>query len=172
MGFTARSVRRVVGCLAVVGMVGLAGCGDDGDDDSAADTTTTTEEAADDTTTTTAETESVTTVATADSDLGTILVDADGMALYLFMPDAQGASTCAEGCADTWPPLAGPAAAGSGADESLIGTSDRPDGSPQVTYNGWPLYHFAGDVAPGDTNGQGVGGVWNLVDAEGNAVTG
>jgi predicted lipoprotein with Yx(FWY)xxD motif len=161
--------------LAVVGMVGLAGCGDD-DDDSAADTTTTTEEAADDTTTTedatttTAETASAATVATADSDLGTILVDGEGRSLYLFMPDAQGTSTCAEGCVEAWPPLPGPAGAGTGADESLLGTSDRPDGSVQVTYNGWPLYHFSGDAAPGDTNGQGVGGVWNLVDAEGNAV--
>jgi predicted lipoprotein with Yx(FWY)xxD motif len=171
MGFTARSIRWAIGCLAVVGMVGLAGCGDDGDDDSAADTTTTTEEAADDTTTTT-ETAAAATVATADSDLGTILVDGDGRALYLFVPDAQGASTCAEGCVDTWPPLAGPASPGSGADESLIGTSDRPDGSAQATYNGWPLYYFAGDAAPGDTNGQGVGGVWNLVDAEGSAIAG
>ena len=88
------------------------------------------------------------------------------------MPDAQGVSNCLDSCAATWPPLSGPAAAGAGADEALLGTSDRADGSVQVTYNGWPLYHFASDAAPGDTNGQGVGDVWYLVDAQGNAVTG
>jgi predicted lipoprotein with Yx(FWY)xxD motif len=176
MGFTAHSVRWAVGCLAVVGLVGLAGCGDDDDDDSAA--TSTTEAAADDTTTTAADTTTTadaaaaTTIETAESSQGTILVDGEGRALYLFMPDAQGASTCVDSCAGTWPPLEGPAAAGTGADEGLLATSDRPDGSVQVTYNGWPLYHFASDAAPGDTNGQGVGNVWYLVDAQGNAVTG
>ncbi len=46
----------------------------------------------------------------------------------------------------------------------------RPDGSEQITYNGHPLYLFSGDTAPGDTTGQGVGDVWYVVDAEGNAV--
>ena len=36
----------------------------------------------------------------------------------------------------------------------------RDDGREQVTYNGLPLYYFANDKAPGDTKGQGVGGVW------------
>ena len=85
-------------------------------------------------------------MATADTDLGTILVDGEGRTLYLFMPDAQGASMCLDSCATTWPPLAGPATAGDGVDEALLSTADRPDGAAQVTYNGWPLYHFASDA--------------------------
>ena len=111
------------------------------------------------------------TVATADSDLGTILVDGEGRTLYLFMPDAQGPSTCTEGCLENWPALAGPATAGEGADGSLLATAARPDdGSEQVTYNGWPLYYFGGDAVAGDVNGQGLGDNWYVVDATGNAI--
>ena len=37
----------------------------------------------------------------------------------------------------------------------------------QVTIDGWPLYFFANDAAPGDHNGQGVGGVWFVVGPDG-----
>jgi predicted lipoprotein with Yx(FWY)xxD motif len=173
MRFTARPIAVTAMALGLFGLLGLAACGDD-DDDSATDTTTETTEAADDTTTTeaAAPAEGASTVATADTDLGTILVDGDGLTLYLFMPDAQGASMCLDSCAATWPPLAGPATAGDGVDEALLSTADRPDGSAQVTYNSWPLYHFASDAAAGDTNGQGVGDIWYVVDASGNAITG
>ena len=108
---------------------------------------------------------------TAEGDLGTFLVDGEGMTLYVFMPDAQGPSTCEDDCLAAWPALAGPATAGEGADESMLGTAARPDdGSEQVTYNGWPLYYFAQDAAPGDVNGQGVGDVWYVVDPTGNAI--
>ena len=50
---------------------------------------------------------------------------------------------------------------------TLLGTLTRDDGTVQVTYNGWPLYHFSGDTAPGDTNGQGLEGVWFLVSPTG-----
>jgi predicted lipoprotein with Yx(FWY)xxD motif len=163
--------------VASVVLVGLAACGDDDDDDSATGTTESTEETttteADTTTTAAPEEDTASTVATADSDLGTILVDGEGNTLYLFMPDAQGAPTCVDDtCAPTWPALAGPASAGQGADDSLLATANRPDGSAQVTYNGWPLYRFSGDSAPGDTNGQGFGDIWFAVGADGNAVTG
>jgi predicted lipoprotein with Yx(FWY)xxD motif len=59
--------------------------------------------------------------------------------------------------------------AGEGIDASLLGTVEHPDGI-QVTYNGWPLYFFADDSAPGDVNGQGVGGVWYVLDPTGNAI--
>jgi predicted lipoprotein with Yx(FWY)xxD motif len=111
-----------------------------------------------------------TTVATTTSDLGEILVDGEGRTLYAFLNDAQGAPTCADDCAQNWPPLPGPATAGEGVDGALLSTAERDDGSMQVTYNDWPLYHFAGDAAPGDTNGQGVGDVWYVVDAAGEPV--
>lgn len=173
MRFTSRPIPLAAVTLGLFGLGGLAACGDDDDsttNTSAADTT----EAAETTTSTeaAAPAEGASTVATADADLGTILVDGDGMTLYLFMPDAQGASTCLDSCATTWPPLAGPATAGDGVDQALISTADRPDGAAQATYNGWPLYHFASDAAAGDTNGQGVGNIWYVVDASGNAITG
>lgn len=111
------------------------------------------------------------TVMVAETDLGEILVDGEGRTLYLFTPDEQGPSTCTADCLANWPSLTGPAAAGEGVDESLLGTAARPDdGSEQVTYNGWPLYYFAADPNPGDINGQGVGDIWFVVDAAGEAV--
>jgi predicted lipoprotein with Yx(FWY)xxD motif len=112
------------------------------------------------------------TVAVAESDLGEILVDSEGMTLYVFGSDTGGSSTCYDDCAASWPPLIDEApTAGEGADESLLGTTERDDGEMQVTYDGHPLYSFASDTAPGDTNGQGVGEVWYVVDTTGKAVT-
>jgi len=59
---------------------------------------------------------------------------------------------------------------GEGLDASLLGTTERTTGETQATYNGWPLYSYAGDAAPGDTTGQGVGGVWFALDASGAAL--
>ena len=55
-------------------------------------------------------------------------------------------------------------------DASLLGTAEHPAAGTQVTYNGWPLYFFAGDASPGDTNGEGQGGVWYVLDPTGNAI--
>jgi predicted lipoprotein with Yx(FWY)xxD motif len=112
------------------------------------------------------------TVQTAGSDLGRILVDAEGRTVYLFEADTDGISTCYDDCAATWPPLTveGEPTAGEGADRSLLGTTERDDGSIQVTYADQPLYYFANDQAAGDTNGQGIGDVWFVVDPDGEAV--
>lgn len=112
------------------------------------------------------------TVHVADSDLGSILVDADGMTLYLFEADTDGSSTCYDDCATAWPALIDDApVAGDGVDEALLGTTERDDGEVQVTYDGQPLYYFASDEAAGDINGQGVGDVWYVVDPAGAAIT-
>ena len=60
--------------------------------------------------------------------------------------------------------------AGEGVDAALIGYTIRDNGSVQATYNGWPLYYFIRDEAPGDTNGQGVGEIWYVVDPSGAGV--
>jgi predicted lipoprotein with Yx(FWY)xxD motif len=113
------------------------------------------------------------------TDFGPILVDGEGMALYVFMADTQNGDTSAcgddDGCATEWPPLVsqGAPVAGDGVDESLLSTITRDDGTMQVTYNGWPLYLFEEDTAAGDTNGQGVdefGGLWFLVSPAGEAI--
>jgi predicted lipoprotein with Yx(FWY)xxD motif len=106
------------------------------------------------------------TVAVADSSLGPILVDGSGMTLYMFAPDAQGPSTCTDGCLEAWPMVHGPATAGSGVDASLLATAPRPeDGTEQATCDGWPLYTFVQDAAPGDVTGQGSGDKWYVLDA-------
>jgi predicted lipoprotein with Yx(FWY)xxD motif len=97
------------------------------------------------------------------SALGDILVDGDGRTLYLFLNDDQGESTCYDACASNWPPLTGEATAGTGVDGTLLGTTERTDGSIQVTYDARPLYYFAGDTSPGDTAGQGINDVWFVV---------
>ena len=114
------------------------------------------------------------TVQVIDSDLGKILADAEGNVLYLFTNDSGPESTCYDDCAATWPPLLadGPPTAGEGVTASELSTSPREDGGEQVTYAGRPLYHFAGDEQPGDTNGQGVGGVWFAVTPTGEPVEG
>lgn len=105
------------------------------------------------------------------SDQG-FLVDGSGMTLYLFTNDEQAASVCADACAVNWPPfvVGNSLVAGEGVDGDLLDRIERADGTMQVTYNGWPLYYFVQDVAPGDVLGQGVGGIWYVVDVEGNAI--
>jgi predicted lipoprotein with Yx(FWY)xxD motif len=113
------------------------------------------------------------TVNVASSSLGSILVDAQGRTLYLFMNDTAGKSNCSGGCATNWPPLeaTGAPTGGTGVDASLLGTTQRDDGKSQVVYNQHPLYHFAADAAAGDTKGQGVGGNWYVVSPAGEPIT-
>ena len=103
--------------------------------------------------------------------VGTYLVDADGVSLYLFLSDEQSESTCYDECAENWPPLLvdKELTAGEGIDAPLLGTRDRADGTTQATYNGWPLYYFAEDAEPGDIAGQAMGDVWYLVAPDGKA---
>jgi predicted lipoprotein with Yx(FWY)xxD motif len=102
-----------------------------------------------------------------DAQLGSVLVDDQGMTLYRFTPDQPNTSTCYDACARAWPPLlvdAAPAVP----DPTLaagLGVAPRNDGTQQLTYQGAPLYLFVGDSQPGDTNGQGSGGIWFVVSA-------
>ena len=106
----------------------------------------------------------------ADSDLGEIVVDGDGMTVYMFDNDTQGAdaSVCEGDCATN-----GPAVTTESEPPEVdgvtgeVGTIEGVDGATQVTLNGWPLYYFAGDSAAGDVAGQGVGGVWWVLSPAG-----
>ena len=116
-------------------------------------------------------------VSTASGELGEHLVGPNGHTLYLFEKDTGSTSTCTGACAAAWPPLitTGAPTAGGAADAGLLGTTKRPDGTMEVTYNGHPLYYFSGDAAPGDTAGQEVdafGAEWYAVAPSGEAVEG
>jgi predicted lipoprotein with Yx(FWY)xxD motif len=116
------------------------------------------------------------TVGVATTGLGEILVDSTGRTIYLFKKDKGTKSACSGDCASAWPPVraSGKPTVGSGANVSLVGTAARADGKPQVTYNGQPLYLYAGDEKPGDTNGQGLtgfGAPWWVLSPAGNEVT-
>jgi predicted lipoprotein with Yx(FWY)xxD motif len=115
-------------------------------------------------------------LAVADHGLGRMLVDGDGRTLYLFKADKTSQSTCSGGCAEAWPPVTDTAKvkAGAGVEAKLIGSSKRADGTTQVTYDGHPLYRFAGDTAAGDLQGQGLdgfGALWWAVAPSGTAIT-
>ena len=80
-----------------------------------------------------------------------------GHTLYVFDND-DALSNCYDNCAVNWPPVLVTDNKASGING--LNTITRNDGSLQATYNGRPLYYFAGDKAIGDVNGEGLGGVW------------
>ena len=115
------------------------------------------------------------TVELASSKFGKILVDSHGRTLYDFVADKTTMSTCYGACASLWPPLtlAGTPKAGAGVRASLLGTTKRTGGTTEVTYNGHPLYYFAGDTKPGETAGQAInqfGALWYVLTANGTEI--
>jgi len=164
-----RSTAMAVG-FAV--LVLLGGCGDDD-----AEPPATTTAVADATATATSPTVSPTTAVVAadvnveSSSLGQILVDADGMTLYIFLDDTAGTTTCVDACAQTWPPLiASGVSVGAELDEGAFTLIGRPDGTRQLAVNDRPLYLFAGDEEPGDTAGQGFNDLWYVVGPDGEPI--
>lgn len=98
---------------------------------------------------------------TSNAAFGSILTDGNGNSLYFFAKDTKDNSTCINGCVDSWPAYYNEnISVGTGLDSNDFATITRTDGSMQTTYKGWPLYYFANDAVAGDTNGDGVGGVW------------
>ncbi len=170
--------RALLGTAATT--VAVAGClGDDDETDSGDDETDggdeTTERGpyargTDDETT---DSSNATVAVRAHEELGDVLVGPDGMTLYNFDQDTQGAgeSTCYDGCAESWPPLTveSDPSPGNGVTAALT-TFERDDGSTQVSANGWPLYYFAPDEEPGDANGHGANDVWWALRPDGSLV--
>jgi predicted lipoprotein with Yx(FWY)xxD motif len=117
-----------------------------------------------------------TVIATANSSGGAFLTNSSGRAIYLFLADSTNKSNCSGACASTWPPVTTtgtPTASGS-AQSSNLGTITRSDGTKQVTYDGHPLYYFAGDTGAGTDKGQGIDGFgakWWLVAPSGSSIT-
>jgi predicted lipoprotein with Yx(FWY)xxD motif len=158
----------VLAALAALALIAL-GCGSS--DDSSTSTSSTTATTA---TSASGGGKAAVTIDVADNpDLGQILTDGDGNTVYLFEKDESDESYCSGDCATAWPPVttSGDATAGSGADQSLISTIQRDDGTEQVTYDGHPLYLYAGDSKPGDTAGNGLdqfGAEWYALTPDGS----
>jgi predicted lipoprotein with Yx(FWY)xxD motif len=103
----------------------------------------------------------------------TVLTSANGFTLYSFAPDTPTTSNCNGTCAQNWPPVTGPTTAAGVT--GTFGTIKRSDGSVQATFDGHPLYTFAGDTAPGQNKGNGLnisGGLWHEITTSGTAPAG
>jgi predicted lipoprotein with Yx(FWY)xxD motif len=108
---------------------------------------------------------------------GADLAASNGHTLYMFTADKAGRSACSGACANVWLPLLTSgrptAAKGSGVNAKLLGTIKRSGRALQVTYNGHPLYLYAGDMRPGQIRGEGAnkyGGHWYIVNTAGSPV--
>ena len=176
-GRRARRPVPAVAAMAAMAVVAVAAACGSSTPSSSGTTTTAAAPGASGTTTTAAGTMSRT-VADATSNAkigGVILVTTSGHTLYELSADTSTQSVCNGGCASEWPPLTVPAATtpggGPGA-SGTFGTITRSDGSLQVTYDGHPLYTFAGDSSAGSTNGQDIssdGGKWTVVTVGGKS---
>jgi predicted lipoprotein with Yx(FWY)xxD motif len=177
---------RLFAVAAVLSVLVLAGCGDDDSGTEPATTPATQEDGgasaqagpnANDTPDRSGadeQTASGTEIMAADSQYGSILFDSKPQAIYLFDKETSSTSECYGACAEAWPPVLtdGEPQAGSGANAKLLGTTERDDGSIQVTYAGHPLYYYVDDP-PGEVLCQNVeefGGLWLVVEPGGEAV--
>ncbi len=146
---------------SLIALVALAGCGGSSSSSTSTSTAATTAGGA-------------TTIEVAkNAQLGQILTDSKGDTVYVFAKDTNGKSACSGSCAGVWPPVttSGSPKAGTGVVASKLGTTNRSDGSTQVTYDGRPLYTYTADTSPGATTGNGVnsfGALWYAVQPNGS----
>ncbi|MEO3809561.1 hypothetical protein ABGB17_11225 [Sphaerisporangium sp. B11E5] len=110
-------------------------------------------------------------IGVADTPKGTIVVDAEGRALYVYAEDPRSTARkratpkCTGACAATWPPALAPGGmpvALPGITPASLGVVVREDGGKQITLDGHPLYRYSGDTAPRQTNGDGTDPAWRL----------
>jgi predicted lipoprotein with Yx(FWY)xxD motif len=157
----------------------VAGCGDDDDDSESgsADTNVATEAAAPTPTEPAAPASAGpgATIKTGDSQFGDVLFDGDNQAIYYFDKESGWKSECYGACAEAWPPVLteGAPQAGPGVQQRLLGTTQRDDGTTQVTYDGHPLYLYAHE-GPNEVTCHDVsefGGLWLAVLPNGEAVS-
>ena len=104
---------------------------------------------------------------------GIWLTNSAGRALYIYTKDKGTTSECYGACATAWPPLTATGKvtiSGKFVASKDLGLTTRTGGVKQVTYGGHPLYYFSGDKGPGQTNGEGVEGVWFLLGPVANVM--
>jgi predicted lipoprotein with Yx(FWY)xxD motif len=165
--------KRTLALFAATALV-IAGCGDDDDGDTtdqAASAPPATEAAAPPEPP--AKPATGTTIAVGDSQYGPVVFDGDEQAIYYFDKEKTAKSECYGACAEAWPPVTtdGEPQAGKGVDEAKLGTTQRNDGTTQVTYAGRPLYYY--DEPPGQVlchNVDEFGGLWLAIQPNGDPV--
>jgi predicted lipoprotein with Yx(FWY)xxD motif len=97
--------------------------------------------------------------------VGNYLVDGNGNTLYYYTADSTGKSVCTGNCIANWPAFSfSSIVVPSALNAADFATITRPDGKPQVTYKGYPLYYFVRDQVRGAIAGQAVGNVWYVID--------
>lgn len=107
--------------------------------------------------------------------MGWYVTDAEGLPLYRYDKDVPkpSKSNCEGECAKAWKPvLADKTPMATGVDPISMGVLTRPDGTKQLTIQGWPQYTFAEDKVAGDMKGQAKGGVWFVTAPNGAKITG
>jgi predicted lipoprotein with Yx(FWY)xxD motif len=167
---------RLIAIGAAAGALALSGCG--GDDDDSGDETTAPAAAAPTTTATQTAQQAAATgtkIKTADSQYGRVLFDGGDRAIYYFDKESGSKSECYGECAEAWPPVLteGDPQAGSGAQAGMLETTQRDDGTTQVTYDGHPLYYYVDDPK-GEVachNVSEFGGLWLAVQGNGQQVS-
>ncbi len=165
--------------LAGAGLLGV-GCGSSGGGSSSSNAAASTAPAVSNTSassasaTTPAATGTV--VGTTHTNLGTVLVAGPKhLTVYLFEADRGTTSNCSAACAQAWPPVttSGAPKAEGAAQAADLGTTERSDGTRQVTYHGHPLYYYVSDSSGGETTGQGVksfGAAWYVMSPQGKKI--
>ena len=113
-----------------------------------------------------------TVIATGDSQFGEALFGGERRAIYYFDKESGERSECYGACAEAWPPVLteGEPVADGAAESKLLGTTERDDGTTQVTYAGRPLYYYVDDP-PGEIlchNVEEFGGLWLAVQPSGD----
>lgn len=165
---------KTIATVVTVALLALAACGDDGDDNTVAPESATTprevpmeknEGAA------MKAKKPGTAITASDSEFGEILFDSTKQAICIFENDSKAESDCYDDCAEAWPPVLtkGEPKAADGIDAELLGTTQRDDGTTQVTYADQPLYYYANE-GPGEVECHNVnlnGGFWWVVGPDG-----
>ena len=103
-----------------------------------------------------------------DTKIGNVLTNSKGQTIYWYSKDMKGGpSTCTGSCLSAWPMVTGTPVAAMGVKfAGKLGSVKDATGVMQATYNGYPLYTYSGDMASGDTSGNGVGGVWHVISGQ------
>jgi predicted lipoprotein with Yx(FWY)xxD motif len=99
--------------------------------------------------------------------IGYVLADASGYTVYTDARDPKHSSkpACTGRCLLAWFPVTGKAKAAVGVRlHAVLGSITRSGTKVvQATYNGYPLYTFGSDSAPGMTSGNDSAGIWHVI---------